>query len=189
MQELYLFPLSAHILPGGKLSLRIFEPRYVRMVRECCAHNKGFGICMLSGRDNSASSQKVLPVGTYVEIVDFTQLEDGLLGITVRGVNFFEVCAINSEKDGLRVGQCDMWQEPEMPGHDLDMVHLSTRLHELFGSYPELSSLYEKLALDDPRWVMYRWIELLPIAPEQKQNLIADQQLHNTHLYLSDLIK
>lgn len=189
MQELYLFPLSAHILPGGKLSLRIFEPRYVRMVKECCAGNKSFGICMLSGRDNSASSQKILPVGTQVEVVDFTQLEDGLLGITVRGLNFFTVHAIESEKDGLRVGQCEMWQEPEHEKKELDMEHLSTRLHELFGSYPELSSLYDRLALDDPRWVMYRWIELLPIAPEEKQNLIADQQLQTTHLFLTDLIK
>ena len=70
MKQLYLFPLSAHVLPGGKLFLRIFEPRYVRMVKDCCQQGSGFGVCMLSGRDNSASSQKILPVGTHVEIVD-----------------------------------------------------------------------------------------------------------------------
>ena len=189
MKELYLFPLSAHVLPGGKLSLRIFEPRYIRMVRECCQQNMGFGVCMLSGRDNSASSQKILPVGTQVEIVDFTQLEDGLLGITVRGIKFFEIQAIETEKDGLRRGHCEMWQEPNNVKSDLDMVHLSKRLNELFGSYPELGSLHENLAFDDPRWVMYRWIELLPIAPEQKQNLISDQQLNSAHGYLTELIK
>ena len=144
---------------------------------------------MLTGRDNSASSQKILPVGTHVEIVDFTQLEDGLLGITVRGVQFFKVHSIQTEDDGLRVGQCELWREPAKIRQEMDMEHLSTRLHELFGDYPELSNLYDNLALDDPRWVMYRWIELLPIAAEQKQNLIEDQQLKSAHGYLVDLIK
>ncbi|MGL4715609.1 MAG: LON peptidase substrate-binding domain-containing protein, partial [Aeromonas sp.] len=32
--QLALFPLSAHLLPGGIMPLRIFEPRYQRMIAE-----------------------------------------------------------------------------------------------------------------------------------------------------------
>ena len=43
------------------------------------------------------------PIGTAVTIVDFEQLKDGLLGITVAGQGLFKVQQINVE-DGLRVG-------------------------------------------------------------------------------------
>jgi len=32
-----VFPLGSVLYPGGLLPLRIFEPRYLAMVRECCA--------------------------------------------------------------------------------------------------------------------------------------------------------
>lgn len=42
---LVLFPLSAHLLPGGIMPLRIFEPRYQRMIAE--AQEREFALCML----------------------------------------------------------------------------------------------------------------------------------------------
>ena len=34
-EELPLFPLSAVLLPGGRLPLQIFEPRYLDLVSHC----------------------------------------------------------------------------------------------------------------------------------------------------------
>ena len=39
--ELPLFPLSSVLFPGGNLALRIFEPRYLDLVRRC--GRTGFG--------------------------------------------------------------------------------------------------------------------------------------------------
>ena len=33
--EYPLFPLSTVLFPGGTLALRIFEPRYLALVRDC----------------------------------------------------------------------------------------------------------------------------------------------------------
>ena len=45
---LVLFPLSAHLLPGGIMPLRIFEPRYQRMIAE--SREREFALCMLDPR-------------------------------------------------------------------------------------------------------------------------------------------
>ncbi|MGL5708030.1 MAG: LON peptidase substrate-binding domain-containing protein, partial [Aeromonas sp.] len=46
LQPLALFPLPSHILPGGKLPLRLFEPRHLQMLKESFINNQGFGIVM-----------------------------------------------------------------------------------------------------------------------------------------------
>lgn len=45
MEEIMLFPLSSVVLPEGKMKLRIFEPRYQRMVAQCSKTGSGFGLC------------------------------------------------------------------------------------------------------------------------------------------------
>ncbi len=42
--EMPLFPLNTVLFPGGQLQLRIFEPRYLDMVRECTRYDSGFGV-------------------------------------------------------------------------------------------------------------------------------------------------
>lgn len=39
-----LFPLNTVLFPGGSLSLRIFEPRYLQMVADCLRNEQPFGI-------------------------------------------------------------------------------------------------------------------------------------------------
>jgi Lon protease-like protein len=81
-----LFPLSAHILPEGRMALRIFEPRYIRMVKDACRLNEGFVICMLNSKGQKEDNTHIFPTGTYCKVIDFDVLEDGLLGITVEGL-------------------------------------------------------------------------------------------------------
>lgn len=45
--HLGLFPLRTVLLPGGALGLRIFETRYLDLVRDCSRDEVGFGICLV----------------------------------------------------------------------------------------------------------------------------------------------
>jgi len=45
--DIPLFPLNTVLFPGGPLSLRIFEPRYLDLVRECTRNGSGFGVCLI----------------------------------------------------------------------------------------------------------------------------------------------
>lgn len=187
--SLPLFPLSAHVLPGGRLSLRIFEPRYIRMVKQACSEQQGFGLCMLNTKGDKAQNTHIFPVGTYCEVVDFDMLDDGLLGITVAGLRRFSIDRISEESDGLRIGQCiwlDEWPE------DIALAQLTpmdSKLAEVFAKYPDLQSLYQQPAFDQPLWVIYRWLEILPVDPAKKQQLLAQKDAEQALQFLMSLVE
>jgi Lon protease-like protein len=183
-----LFPLSAHILPQGRMALRIFEPRYVRMVKNACATQTGFGVCMINAKGNKEQNEHIHAVGTHVKVIDFDMLDDGLLGITVEGDKSFTIDHIATEGDGLHVGRCtwlNIWQ-PE-PETDLSIVR--QRLVDIFSKYPEIKELYPEPLFDDPMWVIYRWLELLPVSAEKKQHLMIQRDYVKTVEYLTQLVK
>ena len=171
--KIALFPLSAHLLPGGRLSLRIFEQRYLRMVKQSFSDNSGFVVCMLNAQGDKARNQHIYPIGTYCHIVDFEALHDGLLGITVEAQYCVTLDKVETQPDGLRVARytpSTAWPQPELtPGYNL----MRLRLQELFDKYPEIKGLYEEPKFDDALWVVYRWLELLPVNAEKKRSLLA----------------
>ena len=180
--RLPLFPLSSHILPEGRLTLRIFEPRYVRMIKQACANNTGFVICMLNNK------AQIFPLGTHCKIIDFNVLEDGLLGITVEGVECVSIAEFETEFDGLRIGECDVTDKWSSTINIADLHPIDTRLQEIFERYPEVSSLYTEPRFNDPIWVINRWIELLPVGAEQKQHFLSQTDCQKVLNYLSQLI-
>ena len=91
MMRLPLFPLNVYLLPGGILPLRLFEPRYLRMLSLSQAH--GFGLCLLGTRREDGQ-MPLLALGTRVEVTDFNQLDDGTLGITVRGIERYRAVSL-----------------------------------------------------------------------------------------------
>lgn len=187
--EIPLFPLSAHLLPGGRMSLRIFEPRYVRMVKESCAADTGFGICMINAKGDKDKNQHLYPIGTFAKVIDFDLLSDGLLGITVEGDRCFKINSIATESDNLRLGTCqwiDAWPT-QLPRDSI--APIDERLMEIFDKYPELKALYHDPKFNDPIWVIYRWLELLPVNPEQKQQFLQHKDCAEALDYLTELVE
>lgn len=186
-----LFPLSAHIFPGGKMALRIFEARYIRMVKEALKEERGFGICMLNSRGDRQENTHIYPIGTYVKVIDFDLLEDGLLGITVEGIHLFRIDNIITEKDDLRVGHVvpfESWDEDMFSNNEPRQV-LQERLSQIIESYPELKTLYPDAVEDDYSWIVYRWLELLPIKAADKQQLISQSEPDSVVQFLEALVK
>ncbi|TKB56555.1 LON peptidase substrate-binding domain-containing protein [Ferrimonas aestuarii] len=166
--KLPLFPLNAHVFPGGKLSLRIFEARYLRMIKERAGKEPCFAMGMLEDREGGA---EVLPWATQVRMVDFSQLEDGLLGIVVEGVQWLHIEDITTDDDGLRWADCkpvSIWSEPN---HEQD-ASINSALLSLFGQYPELGKLYPEAAGQSMDWSLQRWLEVLPIDAGNKVSLL-----------------
>ncbi|MFC4701807.1 LON peptidase substrate-binding domain-containing protein [Glaciecola siphonariae] len=184
-----LFPLSSHVLPEGRMALRIFEPRYTRMIKEVCKAGTGFVICMINNTGDKSNNTHIFPLGTYCHVIDFDVLEDGLLGVTIEGQYCVSISDIQTEFDGLRVGsfeRCETWR---CESNIEDLTPMNVRLQEVFDKYPEVSSLYETTKFDDPIWVVNRWLELLPVGAEQKQHFMAQQDCDKVVKYLSQLIE
>lgn len=168
--RLPLFPLNAHVFPEGRLALRIFEARYLRMVRERAGREPCFAMGMLAKTPDGGS--RVLSVVTLVKLVDFDQLDDGLLGITVEGVSLARVDEVQSDLDGLRWADCmpfDLWPEGSSAGDP----RIQGALARLFSEYPEIGELYPQPGLDSLRWSLQRWLELLPIEATAKAALLT----------------
>jgi Lon protease-like protein len=187
--EIPLFPLSAHLLPGGRMSLRIFEPRYVRMIKEACAADTGFGICMVNSQGDKDKNEHIYSIGTFAKVIDFDLLADGFLGVIVEGHRCFTINSVVTKSDELRVGECQWLGEwtAHSEGHNISPI--DERLMEIFDKYPELKSLYQDPKFKDPIWVIYRWLELLPVNAEQKQHFLQQKDCMEALDFLTQLVE
>lgn len=166
-----LFPLHTVLFPGGLLPLRIFEPRYLDMVSECLRSSSGFGVCLIrEGREVGEAAQ-VHGVGTLASIVDWQQLPDGLLGITVQGERRYRVLDSRIRENGLRMAEVELLEEEREQALPEDYQSLASLLGRILG---ELGEPYGSMprALDRADWVGARLTELLPLGLEVKQRLL-----------------
>ena len=90
MTSIALFPLNIVLFPDGPLPLRIFETRYVDMVRRCLREDHGFGVVLIR-EGNEVGPAETYDVGTIAKITDFNQLPDGLLGLSCVGQQRFRI--------------------------------------------------------------------------------------------------
>ena len=111
MSEIPLFPLSAVLVPHGRMPLQIFERRYLDLVRDCMRNNSGFGVIWIRRGPEVAAGDTGEPelgdYGTYARIVDWDQLPNGLLGITIEGAERFELARHHRADSGLVMGEVE----------------------------------------------------------------------------------
>jgi len=169
--KLPLFPLSSIVLPDGLLPLRLFEPRYINMIKECFKNESGFGVCLIKEGNEVGAPSVPYAQGTMVSIVDFDQGSDGLLHITAKGVQEFDLLSYSVQEDKLLVGEVAL-REPSEPILMSEKYRdLSDKL-EVILSYVEPNIVYSDKRLDEPDWVCNRLLELLPITAASKFELL-----------------
>lgn len=183
-----LFPLRSVVFPGGRLSLQIFEQRYIDLVSRCMKTDSGFGVCLLLKGDELAqpgTQQQVSRVGMYCKIVDWDKLPNGLLGITVEGLRKFTVMDSWMSDNKLLMGSVrwapeDFLGQPAMPMSP-DQDGLVDLLRDLM-AHPLIEELGVVMDFADQRQLGWRLAELLPIPVHQKQQLLeindTSERLH-----------
>lgn len=165
-----LFPLNSVVLPQGRIPLQLFEPRYIDMLSRCLKEDRGFVIVLLQDGPETSRAAAFYDIGTYVRIIDFQQLDNGLLGITVEGESKVSVVRTWQQEDGLNLGDVEVLMleaESDVPEryHELPSV-----LRALF-RHPAIKNLDMKVDYDDARHVGWRLTELLPLDTPEKQRL------------------
>jgi Lon protease-like protein len=170
--ELPLFPLSSVLFPGGNLALRIFEPRYLDLVRRCGRTGDGFGICLLIEGAEVGVATATAAIGTEAAIVDFAMTEEGLLAITVEGRRRFRIERTRVQDDGLVVGVVEWLQEvPDQRLGD-EYALLSMLLARVLDKAGVDHGGAGKGDLADAAWVAWRLAEWLPISALERQQLL-----------------
>jgi len=167
-----VFPLGLVALPGSIQSLQIFEPRYINMVKECMSNGHGF-IIVLQSKLESISDYGMSKKGTYVEIIDFNNLPNGLLGITVRSENKVNISNICQLEDGLHVADAKPEIDPEVDDQAIlaEYPEISNILTQLM-KHPRISDLQIKVDFSSADSVAYNLAGLMPLSSFEKQNLL-----------------
>lgn len=171
-KQISIFPLGIVVFPGSIQSLQIFEPRYLKMVKRCMVEDEGFVITLLQNNldnDEIGFAKK----GSYVEIVDFNNLPNGLLGITVKCIHKAEIKNICKLDDGLNIGEISPIIEPEVDDQAVLAEHpeLLNILSQLM-RHPEIEKLSLDINFDSANSVSNHLSGLVPFTGEQKQKLL-----------------
>lgn len=173
LTDIPLFPLSTVLFPGMLMPLRIFEPRYLDLVRDCTRADSGFGVCLMVGADadvNDASGTSA--VGTFARIKDFCTLPDGLLGITVLGGERFRIASIRVRDNGLVHGQVRFWPDEGVIPVPTEYALLATILERLLDRVGSEWADAPRECYDDAAWVGFRLAQALPLALHERQQLL-----------------
>jgi Lon protease-like protein len=169
--EIPLFPLGTVLFPGGPLPLRIFETRYIDLVRRCLRDGSGFGVVMIREGAEAGGPALTFDVGTYARIVDFSQQPDGLLGIRAAGERRFRILERRRERDGLNVADVEWLPEESSSPLPEEYAELGPALDAILAQVGEPFASLER-RLDDAAWVAGRLAEILPIPPGHKQHCL-----------------
>tara|TARA_X000001036_G_scaffold208498_1_gene196055 strand:- start:30 stop:626 length:597 start_codon:yes stop_codon:yes gene_type:complete len=186
-----LFPLSVNVLPGAYLPLQIFEPRYIDMVSECLANSEGFCIVLFKDDENE-ENKEYLPhhnIATYVEIVDFNKLDNGLLGITVQGKYKIRIEDVWKQEDELLLGKIEkINEEDDNLSNEPEYLDLWNMVKEIT-NHPEIKKLNLDLDLNSSISVCYILASVLPLRPQEKQTILEFENNRDKLDYLKALIK
>lgn len=163
-----LFPLGALLLPEATLPLQIFEPRYLMMVSRCTRENEGFVVTLAEPRGGQVQ------YGCYGKIIDFGQLENGLLGITVEGMSRVRVAEPERDATGLWWGQIETLPESESNKQEESACLLRYQpLLDALLEHPYLASQASD-TLDSPRSGIHQLMVWLPLDADVKEALLAE---------------
>lgn len=167
-----LFPLATVLYPQGQLQLRIFERRYLDMVRDCARHGSSFGVCLILQGQEAGAPAVPAAVGTLARITDFSNREDGLLGIVAEGGERFHVTRTRVRSDGLVTGEVDLWPEEATQTVPVEFALLQTILERLIENMAPQWRHASRSDYENASWVGFRLAELLPLQTEEQQRML-----------------
>jgi Lon protease-like protein len=176
VSELPLFPLSGVLLPFGRIPLKIFEPRYLDLVRDCMKSGNPFGVVWIRHGAEVAQPGRAAPdlgeYGTCARIVDWDQLPNGLLGITIEGGERFNLHGTQTQPNGLIVGDVEL--QPALAAAPLteNGLALLDVLRSL-EAHPQVVRLKLRVDYDNAWQVAFSLLQLLPVQESLKYELLS----------------
>ena len=195
METIPLFPLNSVLFPKGRISLQIFESRYVDMVRSCLKDGSGFGIVLIeTGSEVAKAGQKldIHRTGTYSHVVDWNQLPNGLLGITAEGRSTFRIMESWREPNNLCRAVVEFRPQDSVDSACVEVGKEFEEYVELLrglARHPAIEELKLDMSFENLREIAWRLSELLPIGNKEKQALLEQMdpiaRLQQIELYIN----
>jgi len=180
-----LFPLHSVLLPGAAIGLRVFERRYLDMLRGNSRDGAGFGVCLILQGEEVGAAAVPAAFGVDVRVEDFDMGADGVLQLRLRGMRRFHVERTRVRDNGLVVADVS-WCLPDSddelrPQHALLGTLLQHIIEQAGSEYAPASPVQ----LDQAAWVGWQLAQLLPLEESQRLQLL---QLDDPHERLQRLL-
>ena len=170
--NLPVFPLGIVALPGNIQHLQIFEPRYLKMVKDCMSNGHGF-VVVFQKQHSNTDDYEISKKGSYVEIIDFNSLPNGLLGITIKSINKVTIKDLTQLEDGLHIANTLPLIDPEVDDQALlaEFPELGNILSQLV-QHPKISEMPLNVDFNSADSIAYNLAGLIPLSSSNKQNLL-----------------
>ncbi|MBV8667506.1 MAG: LON peptidase substrate-binding domain-containing protein [Burkholderiaceae bacterium] len=191
-----LFPLNTVLFPGGVLPLKVFEARYIDMVRACMKNDAPFGVVLIKSGSEVGTAAEPEEVGTLAHIIEWDMEKLGVLLLHTKGGQRFRILETRVLPDQRIEGRIEMQrQDATQPISDIHVSCAQTLklVIEDLRSRVEPGAAFDKVfpqpfKLDDAAWVANRWCEILPIPLKARQKLLELDDIYSrlsaVHQYL-----
>ena len=178
VRTLPIFPLPIVLFPGASLPLHIFEPRYRRMLADCLAGDRSFGLVFCpKGTEERALAQG--HVGCVARVESATSLPDGRSNITVIGTERFALERFTESPAPYHVGEVtrfeDVHESPDL------LLPTAARVREVFQRVGHAArTLSDDTAPlpelpEDPAQLTFRVAGSIDLDPVLKQQLLSSR--------------
>ncbi len=183
LSNLELFPLGLTLFPEGIISLNIFEPRYLSMIKRHFQRAEPFGVVtLLRGFEVKLPEQDVAyaRVGTLAKILDFEELQPAVYRIKCVGWRRFEINHSLPPQAGVERAQVSLLtDDPEIKVTQA-LQNVADTLGQFIAQNQERGvklkdfPFSQPFRLDECGWVANRWTELLSLERSDKVSLLAE---------------
>ena len=191
LEHLPLFLLNTVLYPEQRLSLRVFETRYMDMVTDSLKTEQPFGVVQIRSGSEVGEVAEPEDVGTLAYIEGWEMTEPGVLHILVRAGQRFAIDRLD-RRNKLVLADVKLWDdEPavELTEEYSQMADFIRRIIQEFDAH----RIAEPHRFDDASWVSMRLAQLLPVEPTLKQRWLELRdplvRLRSIHAALSELAK
>ena len=178
-----VFPLAAAmLLPGGRMPLNIFEPRYLEMFDAAMGGDRLVGMVQprLDGARRGDGEPELCEVGCLGRITSFSESGDGRYLVALQGICRFRIDAeLNSPRTPFR--QCRIRPflgdlDPERGADEVDR----TSLLRVFRAYLDANGLdadWDSVARAENATLVNTLSMMSPFGPAEKQALLEAPDL------------
>ena len=167
LEHLPLFLLNTVLYPEQRLSLRVFEARYMDMITDCLKKELPFGLVSIRTGAEVGDIAEPMDVGTLAYIESWEMPGPGLLHIVARGGPRFHI-ETTEHVGKLTLASVVMWEEEAATSIAPEYTQLVDFIRRIVDE-TQTPIIAPPHRFDDASWVGMRLAQLLPLPLTRKQ--------------------
>jgi uncharacterized protein len=180
-QLLPLFPLSGTVLlPGGRLPLNIFEPRYLALIADSLKLDRMIGMVQPREGQEKAQNPAVYRTGCVGRVTSFAETDDGRYLVTLSGLCRFDILEELAAQNGYRRVQADfspyLADLEEAPDGAIDRQRLLDSLRSYFKAQA-IKADWKAIEESSDERLVSTLAMVCPFQPNEKQALLESPDL------------